>query len=319
MKSSIYTKYGSPQVLSVLDVDMPVYASSEILIKVKATTVNRSDCAMLTAKPWIMRFFTGIMSPKNPVLGTDFAGEVIEIGAKVSQFNVGDQVFGFHDMGLSSHAEYLSISEGSAIVLMPSDCTYGQAVGLCEGAHYAYNGLNKLVIEKGQKVLVNGGTGAIGSAMIQMLKAMGAIVTTTARTEHLGMVKRIGADRVLDYTQVEFEELNDQFDIVFDAVGKSTFGRCKKILTRKGIYISTELGPGLQNIFYALVTPLLGGRKVIFPIPKDIKKSLIYAKKLFESKLFDPLLDREYFLSEIDDAFDYVLTGQKVGNVIVKY
>lgn len=319
MKASTYKNYGSPEVLSITEVDIPTCGPHEVLVKVKAATVNRTDCAMLTAKPFIMRFFTGCFKPKKPILGTDFAGEVVGVGASVSRCKKGDKVFGFHDMGVSSHAEYLVIKEDAAIEKMPENCSYIQAAGLCEGAHYAYFFLDKLNIVEGQKILVNGGTGAIGSALIQLLKSRGAKITATSRTEHLEIVKKLGAEKSIDYTKDDFTNLEEQFDMVYDAVGKSTFGKSKHLLKPKGIYISSELGPYIQNIFLALVTPLFGGRKVIFPIPSDINRSLAYMKGFFEAGKFDPLKDRTYKLEEIADAFSYVLTGQKVGNVFIVY
>ena len=319
MKASTYKRYGNPEVLSISEVSIPTCISTEILVKIRASTVNRTDCAMLTAKPFIMRFFTGMIKPKNPILGTDFAGEVVEVGASVSEYKVGDKIFGFHDMGVSSHAEYLKIAQDSAIKKMPANCSFIQAAGLCEGAHYAYNCLSKLTITNDQKIMVNGGTGAIGSALIQILKSKGAIITATARTEHLEMVEKLGAEKVIDYTQIDFTDLDERFDFVFDVVGKSTFGKCKHLLIPKGIYISSELGPFSQNVFYALVTPLFGGRKVIFPIPSDVKKSLTYMKGLFEAEKFDALKDKEYRLEEVAAAFIYVLKGGKVGNVFVKH
>jgi len=319
MVASIYRKYGSPEVLSVAEYPTPVCNSQDILIKVKASTVNRTDCAMLTAKPFIMRFFTGLFKPKNQILGTDFAGEIVKIGDQITMFKVGDKVFGFHDSGLSSHAEYLKVSQDVPMLKMPSNCSYIQAAGLCEGAHYAYNFLNKIKIKKGHNIMVNGGTGAIGSAMIQILRSMGVKITATARTEHLDRVKALGANTVVDYTKENFTKSKDKFDFVFDVVGKSTFGECKSLLNPKGIYISSELGPYIQNIPLALFTPLFGGRKVIFPLPSDIKKSLLHMKGMFEKGEFDVLIDREYKLTEIADAFDYVLTGKKVGNVFITH
>ncbi len=319
MTASTYNKYGTSEVLSLSEIDMPTCGPDEILVKVKAATVNRTDCAMLTAKPWIMRFFTGCFKPKNPILGTDFAGDIVQVGTEVIEFSINDKVFGFHDMGVSSHAQYLKISKDKPILQMPTNCTYSQAVGLCEGAHYAYNTFKKIDVKAGQKILVNGGTGAIGSALIQMLKSKGAVITATSRTQHLEIVKKMGAETTIDYTKDNFEILEEQFEIIFDAVGKSTFGKCKKLLTKKGIYISSELGPWMQNVIFAITTPIFGGKKVLFHIPNKIKESLLFVRGLFEAQLFDPLIDREFSLDSIPAAFDYALTGQKVGNIIVKY
>lgn len=317
MKASTYNKYGGPEVLSISELPIPKCNASEILVKVKASTVNRSDCAMLTARPFIMRFFTGCFKPKNQVLGSDFAGDIVAVGDEVSSYKIGDKIFGFHDMGLSSHAEYLVIKQNAAIELMPNNCNYVQAAGLCEGAHYAFHFLDKLPLKRGFKILVNGGTGAIGSAIIQILKARGANITATARGEHLEIVRTLGAEKAIDYTQEDFTQIDETFDMVFDAVGKSTFMKCKRLLKPKGIYISSELGPFVQNIFYALCTPFFGGRKVIFPIPSNIPRSLSNMKRLFTEGKFDPLKDREYKLEEVAEAFFYVLKGGKVGNVFI--
>lgn len=319
MRASVYSRYGSPEVLSISELPIPRCGTQEVLIKVKASTVNRTDCAMLTAKPFIMRFFTGFLKPKNKILGTDFAGEIVDIGDEVSGYKIGDKVFGFNDLGVSSHAEYLTLSQDAIIIHMPKKCSYIQAAGLCEGAHYAYNCLNKLTIRSGQKVFVNGGTGAIGSALIQILKSQGAIIKATARTAHIDIVKGMGVDEVIDYTKVDFTTLQEKFDIFFDVVGKSTYGKCKRLLTKKGIYISSELGPYIQNIPLALITPLFGGRKVVFPIPSDVEKSLLFIKGLFEKGEFDAMKDKEFKLENIAAAFSYALTGKKVGNVFVNH
>lgn len=282
MKAIIYTRYGPPDVLEIKEVDKPVPAANEILVKVKAATVNRTDCAVLRAKPFIMRFGTGLLKPKKQIMGTEFAGEVEAVGAAVTLFKTGDRVFGFDDMVLSSYAQYLTIAENKGLAIIPDNIGYEQAAASCEGAHYAYNMINKTRLVSGQKVLVNGASGGIGSAAVQLLKYFGANVVAVCDTKNLELVKSMGADKVIDYTTSDFTKAGEKFDYIFDAVGKSSFGKCRPLLNDGGVYISSELGWMAENIFFALVTPLTGNKKVIFPIPKDIKGSVLLIKKLME-------------------------------------
>ncbi len=319
MQASIYEEYGNPEVLQIKEVPKPIPKENEILVKVKATTVNRTDCAMLTAKPFIMRFLTGLVKPKNPILGTDFAGAIEAVGEAVSKFKVGDKVFGFDDMGVSSQARYLTISTTKAISTIPENISFEQAAASIEGMHYAYNFINKVNFQAGQKVLINGATGAIGSAMLQLILYFGGVVTAVCNTKNIDLIKKLGAKKVIDYEKEDFTKTPEKYDYVFDAVGKSTFGQCKSLLSPKGIYISSELGPGAQNLFYSLFTPLFGGKKVVFPFPHKIPESLGLVKKMMVNQKFKPVIDRTYPLEQIADAYRYVLTGQKTGNVVITY
>ncbi|MBT8292673.1 MAG: NAD(P)-dependent alcohol dehydrogenase, partial [Eudoraea sp.] len=283
-----------------------------------ATTVNRTDCANLRAKPDIMRLTMGLFRPKKHILGTDFAGVVEQSGSGTSRFQPGDRVFGMDDSGLASQAEYLVISDKKAISKIPENTPIEQAVASVEGAHYALNFINKVKLNPGQKVMVNGGTGAIGSAMIQLLVHFGAEVTASCRPEHKEAVRKLGAKRTIDYTQTDFTKDNERFDYVFDSVGKSTFFKCKPLLKKKGVYISSELGPYIQNPFLALLTPLFGGKQVRFPLPVNIQHSLDLMHKLLGSGEFNPLIDCSYLLEEVSAAYAYVESGQKVGNVVLK-
>ena len=288
-----------------------------MLIKVKAATVNRTDCAMLRAKPFIMRFITGFLKPGKPILGTDFAGEIEAIGKSVQDFKVGDSVFGFDDTGVCSHAEYMVFPEDKAITTIPENITYQEAAASIEGAHYAYNILNKVEMKDGQKVLVNGATGAIGAATVQLSKYFGGDVVAVGNTKNIGLVKSLGASRVIDYTKEDFTKETEKYQYIFDAVGKSSYGKCKSLLVADGIYSSSELGKGAQNIFLALFTPMMGGKKVIFPIPTDIKSSLLLIKKLLKEGKFKSVIDKTYSLDQIVEAFEYVEKGEKTGNVIL--
>jgi len=317
MKAAVRLQYGPPESLTVKEVAIPSPKDKEILVKVSAATANRTDCANLTGNPWIIRLFIGLFKPKLPVTGTDFAGQIEAIGREVKAFQIGDKVWGFDDLGLSSHAQYLCIAADGNVLNMPENKGFSEAVASIEGAHYALNFINKVKIQPGQKVLVNGATGAIGSAALQLVKDLGAQVTAVCDTNNIARIKALGADTVIDRHKADFTQSGEKFDFVLDAVGKSTFFKCKALLNPRGIYISSELGPWSQNIFLALITPLLGGKKVVFPIPFNIKASLSFMKNLLEAGKFTPLIDRDYPLEEIGDAFKYVASGQKTGNVIV--
>ncbi len=317
MKAIIHTAYGPPEVVSMAEIEKPEPGKGEVLIKVYATTVNRTDCGFRSAEYFISRLFSGLFKPKNKTLGNEFAGVVETIGKEITAFKPGDRVFGYNDKSFGAHAEYMIMKEKDAIVHMPSNLTFEEAAPISEGAHYALNDLRASKVHAGQKILVNGATGAIGSAAVQLAKAMGCNVTAVCATSHIDLVKSLGASRVIDYTKEDFTLLTEQFDLVFDAVGKSSFGRCKKILKKNGIYISTELGKHSENIFLALITPFGAGKKVLFPIPTISKDDLFYFKDLIEKKEFMPVIDRRYKLEQIRDAYRYVETGQKIGNVVI--
>jgi len=318
MQASIYTVYGPPEVLKVLKTERPVPQNHEVLIRVHAATVNRTDCAMLRAKPFIMRFFTGLFSPKNHILGTDFAGIVTKVGEDVTSFQPGDKVFGFEDTGLSSHAEFMCINQDKAIAIMPDKLSFEEAAASLEGSHYALNMINKVEHLKDKNVLINGATGAIGSAAVQLSKFYGANITAVCNTKNIELVKSLGAETIIDFSQDDFTQIDTKFDFIFDAVGKSSFGKCKSLLHPGGVYISSELGYMCQNLFFAIFPPLTGDKKVIFPIPRDCKKSLVLIKKLIEEGNYKAVIDRIYPLEDIANAFIYVEKGQKTGNVIIK-
>jgi NADPH:quinone reductase-like Zn-dependent oxidoreductase len=317
MKAIVYTQYGPPDVLELTDIARPIPNDDELLIQIYSSTVNRTDCAQLRAKPFIMRFFTGLFKPKRKILGTAFSGKIEAIGKSVNNFKVGDKVFGFDDAGLSAYAEYLVISADKAIALIPDNVTYQQAAACTEGAHYANNFINKVNLKSGQSVLVNGATGAIGSAAVQLLKYYNLNTVAVANTKNLDLVKSLGANTVIDYTKDDFTKIDQQFDFVFDAVGKSTFAKCKPLLKSGGVYISSEPGFMAQNIFFALTTPFLSNKKVKFPIPVDIHGSVAFIKTLLEQKNYMPVIDKQYELSKIADAYRYVETGEKTGNVVI--
>jgi len=323
MKAVVYTQYGPPEVLQLKEVEKPLPEENEVLVKVRAATVNRTDCANLTAKPFIMRFSLGLFKPKKKIMGTEFAGDIEAAGKAVTSFKVGDKVFGFDDSGIGSYAEYMVISEDKALITIPKDITYEQAAACVEGTHYAYNFINKVDLKSEDKVLVNGASGGIGSAMVQLLKYFGADVTAVCNTKNIELVQSLGASKIFDYTKEDFTKDDMKYDFVFDAVGKSSYGKCKALLKPGGVYISSELGWMVQNLFFSLISAIFGslpgqaGKKVKFPYPPNIMRSVILIKKLMEEGKFKPVIDRSYPLREVAEAFRYVLKGQKTGNVVI--
>jgi len=319
MRAITRTQYGSPEVLTIKDLDIPIPKDNEILIRVYVTTVNRTDCGILRGKPYLIRAFTGLLKPSSAIPGTDFAGQIEAVGRKVTTFKVGDKVWGLNDEGLSSHAQYMVINEKKAVIKMPEKMSYEEVVTCAEGAHYAYNFINKVTINKGDKVLVNGATGAIGSAALQLLKSYGTIVTAVGNTKNIDLIKSLGADKVYNYEKEDFTKDTDKYPFVFDAVGKSTFGKCKPLLTPKGVYISSELGPNAENLYLPLTTKIKNGKRVIFPIPSDCKRSLLVINDLIEKGAFQAVIDRKYEMDDIKEAYHFVESGQKTGNVIINY
>ncbi len=319
MKAVTRTTYGDSSVLSIREIPIPPIKANEILVKVKATTINRTDCGILTGKPYLIRTFVGLMRPKDLIPGTDFAGVVEAVGIEVKKFAVGDKIWGLHDNGLSSQAEYMVIDQNNPIEKVPNNFSFQQAVASAEGAHYARNFINKVKITQGAKVLVNGATGAIGSAALQMLKALGAEVTAVCAGEHFEIIKKLGADHLIDYRKEDFTQRAEEYSFVFDAVGKSSFGACKPILKKGGTYISSELGPRSENPFLALTTPLFSNKKVRFPFPTGLKESLQYTRDLIDKGLFTPLIDKEVPMAAVHSGYDYVMSGEKIGNVILTF
>jgi NADPH:quinone reductase-like Zn-dependent oxidoreductase len=317
MKAAVHTSYGPPEVARISEVEKPAAKDNEVLVKVHATTVNRTDCGLRAAEPFVNRFFTGLIRPRVTVLGNEFAGEVEAVGSGVTSFEVGDRVFGYNGSRFGAHAEYLAIPEDGSVATMPANVTFEEAAASTEGSHYARSLIRKAKIRSGQGVLVNGATGAIGSAAVQLLRRLGADVTAVCDTENVELVRGLGAGRVIDHTAEDFTKDEQTYDVVLDAVGKSSFGRCKRLLKPGGIYLSSDLGPLSQNPILALITPLFGGKRVMFPIPRDDQEMVRYFKGLVESGEFKPLIDRRYPLDRIVQAYRYVETGQKIGNVVI--
>lgn len=318
MKAAVRSKYGLPGDLSIEELEIPTPKDNEVLIKVHATTANRTDCHVLSGKPFIMRLFTGLFRPKLAIIGSDFTGQIESVGSTVQSFKAGDKIMGFGGVfGCGSHAQYFTLPETkakNAMISMPGNLTYDQAAACLEGAFYAGSGIIHLAPKAGQKALVYGATGAIGSSYIQFLKYYNVYVTAVCDGEHKGLIKSLGADKVIDYKREDFTKDTEKYDYVFDSVNKTGFFKCKPLLKKKGIYASSG---GFEYLFLSFFTSIFGGKKVVFHVPKDVTGTLGFIKDLIEKGSFKPVIDRKYPIDKIAEAFTYVATGQKIGNVII--
>jgi NADPH:quinone reductase-like Zn-dependent oxidoreductase len=317
MKAAVRTSYGPPNVVRIAEVDRPTAKDNQVLVKVHAATVNRTDCGFRAGRPLFVRALTGLPRPRVRILGTEFAGTVEAVGRDVTSFRVGERVFGSKGLPFGAHAEYLAIPQDGFLATMPAQLTFEEAAPSTEGSHYALALIRKAKVASGQDVLVYGATGAIGSAAVQLLKHLGATVTAVCGSKHLELVKGLGADRVIDYTAQDFTRDTQRYDVVLDAVGKSSFLRCRRLLQPGGMYLSSEFGPLAQNLVLALITPVGGGRKAMLNLGRDDPGMARYFREVLESGAFRPLIDRRYRLGEIVEAYRYVETGRKIGNVVV--
>ena len=317
MKAIVHTRYGPPDVLRLKEVERPVPKDDEVLIRVHATTVNRTDCGFLRARPFFVRVVSGLRRPKATILGSELAGEVEAVGRDVTSYGRGDQVFGLTGLHFGAHAEYVCLPEDAAIARKPANMDHEEAAAVCDGAMLAIAFIRRARLVEGQRVLVNGASGSIGSAAVQLATSFGAEVTAVCNTKNLELLRSLGADAVIDYTREDFTRCGQVFDAVFDAVGKSSFRRCSDLLKPGGVYLSSELGFLAQNPLLSLWTPGIGGKKIKFPIPKVSQKDVCLFRELVEAGRYRAVIDRRYPLERIVEAYRYVETGQKTGNVVI--
>lgn len=315
MRAVVYDKYGSPEVLRLEEVDRPVPKDDEVLVRIRATTVNRSDCGWRSAKPFISRYFTGIRRPKRRILGSELAGEVEAVGAAVSQFKVGDHVFGVNYFG--AHAEFVCVREDRPLAHKPAGMTFEEAAAASDGAILALTALRKGDLRKGQKILIYGASGSIGTAAVQLAKHFEADVTAVCNTKNVELVRSLGADEVVDYLQEDFTKNGKTYDAVFDAVGKHSFRRCRRSVKPGGFYVETDLGFLWHVPLLALATRRIGDKRVTLPTPNYTKKDVLFLKELVEAGRYRPVIDRSYPLEQVVEATKYVETGQKTGNVVL--
>ncbi|MCL6603539.1 MAG: NAD(P)-dependent alcohol dehydrogenase [Paenibacillus sp.] len=319
MKAIVWTKYGTPDVLELQEVEKPTPKDNEVRIRVYAAVVTPSDCAFRKADPMMIRLIYGLMKPKLNTQGVEFAGEIEAVGKDVKLFKKGDQVFGVSPNKFGAHAEYICVPEDKPMTLKPTNATYEETVAVCDGAPTALIFLRDTAnIQRGQKILINGASGAVGAYAVQLAKYYGAEVTGVCSSANLELVKSLGADKVIDYTKEDFTKDDAQtYDVIFDAVGKSSFLLCKGSLKQKGIYLSTAAALGVM--LQMLWTSKIGSKKVMFTTAglKQNKENLIFLKDLFEAGNIKPVIDRRYPLEQTADAHRYVEKGHKKGNVVL--
>ncbi len=322
MKAVVYDRYGPPEVLRLEDVERPVPQDDEVLVKIRATAVTRGDCATREANrhsglavSFLSRLISGVRRPRQRILGTEFAGEVEAAGAAVSEFTVGDQVFGSTGFKFGAYAEVICMQESARIVHKPAGISFQEAATVCDGGLYALVPLRLANLEQGQRILIYGASGAIGTAGVQLAKYFGADVTGVCATKNLELVRSLGADWVIDYTKEDFTRNGETYDVIFDAVGKHSFSRCRDSLKRGGRFLATD---GLRNLILALWTSWFGNKKVIFQIPPRLTKNdVVFLRDLIAAGRYKAVIDRVYPMEEVVEAARYVETEQKTGNVVL--
>lgn len=315
MKAMVYTTYGSPEVLQLTQVEKPTPSDTEVLIKVCATTVTAADCMMRRGEPLWGRIILGFRKPSRKILGLELSGEIEAVGKAVKRFRKGDQVYGFTGFGLGAHAEYVCMPERGSLALKPVNKTYADATAAVDGASTALFFLrDKANIQPGQKVLINGASGSIGTYAVQLAKYFGAEVTGVCSTRNTELVRSLGADKVIDYTREDFTKNAESYDIIFDTVGKSSFANCKNALKKNGCYLPTT---GLQNNFLMLWTSIKGGKQVKAGMSVQKQAALVFLKELIETDRLKIVIDKCFPLEQLAEAHRYVESGHKKGNVVI--
>jgi NADPH:quinone reductase-like Zn-dependent oxidoreductase len=315
MRAVTHDKYGPPEVLRLEEVEQAVPLEDEVLIKIHATTVTRTDCGLRSAELFITRFFTGLRRPKRKILGMELAGKVEAVGSAVTEFQVGDEVFGV--TGSGANAEYVCMPESGPLAPKPAGMSFEEAAAVCDGASLALACLRKGDLREGRSILVYGASGSVGTAAVQLAKHFGADVTAVCNTKNLELLASLGADEVVDYTQEDFTKNGETYDVIFDAVGKQSFRRCRHSLKSGGIYIDTDPGFLWHVPVLALLTKGIGDKKVHLGIVRYTKEDVLFLKQLIEEGNYRAVIDRTYPLDEVVAATKYVETEQKTGNVVL--
>jgi 2-desacetyl-2-hydroxyethyl bacteriochlorophyllide A dehydrogenase len=316
MKAAVYTHYGLPEVLQIKMVEKPTPQKDEILVKIKATAVNSGDIRLRKADPFAVRFIFGLFKPKINILGTVFSGEVEAVSEDVKQFKVGDLVFGHTNMKFGAYAEYLCVPEHSSIALKPAHISHKEAAAIPFGGVTALHFIKKAMIKPGQKVVVIGASGAVGTAAVQLAKIFGAEITAVCSTANIDLVKSIGADKVIDYTKEDFNNSGEMYDVIFDTVKTISVSQSIKSLKKNGIMIlsAAEMPEMLQAVWINKTST----KKVLTGLISHKAADIIFLKELIEKGKFKPVVDRTYPLEQIADAHAYVEKGHKKGNVVIE-
>jgi len=320
MKAALVSRYGPPSVIKVAETPTPRLATNEVLVRVHATTLSRTDCGELAPYPAVLaRLIYGLWRPRRSIFGVDFAGVVDAVGSEVTAFKPGDRVFGICPIRRNGgHAEYLCIAQDGPIARLPDHIAFENGV-VCEGAYYADSCLNKFDLRPGRKILIYGASGAIGSSAVQLAKLGGAEVTAVVATQHVALAQSLGADHVVDYLKEDYSKLDERFDGALDAVGKTSFFKCRRVMTPEAVFMAADMGPWGQNLFLLLWSAITRNGRVVIPVARRGRAPAFvkFMAELLERGQFRAVVDRTYPLDAIADAYRYVRTGQKTGIVVV--
>jgi len=312
VKAVVQDKYGPPEVLRIEEVERPVPRDDEVLIRIHATTVTQTDTHVRAAHPIFWRIIGGLRRPRWRTLGVELAGEVEAVGAAVSQFSVGDHVFGTTWFG--AHAEFICLRESAALAHKPAGMSFEEAAAVCDGAMQALDALRKADVQDGQRIVIYGASGSLGTAAVQLAKSIGAHVTAVCSTTNVELVRSLGADEVVDYLREDFTANGRTYDAIIDAVDKYSFRRGRRALKPGGIYVATD---GLRNLFWWLWTWRIGNKRLTFANGRKTKEDVLFLKGLIEAGKYRAVIDRRYPLEQVVEAHRYVETWQKTGNVVL--
>ena len=312
MRAVVHDRYGPPEVLRLEDVERPVPRPGEVLVRVHATTVNQTDCHMRRARPFVWRFMLGLRRPRRRILGMEFAGEVAAVGDGVTQFEVGDRVFGIKNFG--ANAEFVCIKESGPLTRMPDGLPFEEAAAIFDGAFQGLAALRRGNVGEGTRLLVYGASGSCGTAAVQLGRHLGAHVTAVCNTKNVDVVRSLGADEVIDYTKDDFATNGETYDVILDAVGKQSFFHARGSLGPRGVYVATDR---ILNLVLLLWTRWFGKRKVVFGMPRLTQENVLFVKGLVEAGRYRAVVDRTYPLEDVVEAARYVESWQKTGNVVL--
>lgn len=316
VRAAVYERYGPPDVLQLRDVEQPAPKDDEVLVRVLCSTVNRSDTAFRAGEPPLSRLVTGLPTPRHRIPGSEFSGVVEATGAAVRQFHAGDAVFGIKPWTFGTQAEFICIKEGATIAPKPAGLSFEEAAAVCDGGLLALMNLRKVRLTRGQRVLVYGASGSIGTAALQLSHAVRAHATAVCAPNGIELVRSLGADDAIDYTRADFTDNGERYDVIFDAVGKESFARCKESLNAGGAYIPTD---GFANIARGITHVGSGGRSVVVVLPpRYAKHDVLLLKRLIDAGRYRPVIDRVYAMDEVIEATRYVESQQKLGNVVLR-
>lgn len=317
MRAIVQDRYGPPEVLRIEDVEQPMPKDDEVLVRIRASTVSQTDAHGRGAHPVLWRLVAGLRRPKWRTLGVEFAGEVAAVGSGVRQFHVGDQVFGSRWFG--AHAELICISEAGALALKPANVSFEEAAAIYDGASQALSTLRQGDVQERKRILIYGASGSLGTAAVQIAKHLGAHVTAVCGTDHVELVRLLGADEVIDYRHEDFRKNGQPYDAIIDAVGKYAYRWARRSLKPGGIYVATDVGPRpLETLLFAVVTRWIGSRRLKFASGRRSREDALYLKQLVEAGVYRPVIDRVFPMGQVADAHRYVEGWHKAGNVVLK-